>query len=157
LLLGLGIYLAARGAITFGDILTFSMLFMSVMTPLSEIHRVLDEGHECSLRVGDLLDMLAQPVDRSFAPPASPRAPATVVGEPLIEAEDLHVVSDTAAGRCKNALEGVSLAIRHGERVGIAGRSGCGKSTWLKVLLRLTHPSRGVVRLGGVPLDEVTR
>src|SRR5262249_13833579 len=60
-------------------------------------------------------------------------------------------------GRRRNALEGVSLTVRHGEWVGVAGRSGGGKSTWLKVLLRLTHPAHGVVRLGGVPLEEVSR
>jgi ATP-binding cassette subfamily B protein len=44
-----------------GDVLTFSILFLSVMAPLNEIHRVIDEGHESSLRVGDLLHMLAEP------------------------------------------------------------------------------------------------
>jgi ATP-binding cassette subfamily B protein len=156
LLLGLGIYLAARGEITFGDILTFSMLFLSVMTPLSEIHRVIDEGHEYSLQVGDLLEMLAQPVDRSFAVRPG-REPRLVLESPLIEADDLHVVYHTPDGRSRNALEGVSLLIRHGEKIGVAGRSGCGKSTWLKVLLRLTHPCRGKVVLGGVPLEEISR
>src|SRR5438445_1350369 len=55
LVLALAIYLAGQGEITFGEIFTFSMLFLSVMMPLSEIHRVIDEGHECSLQVGDLI------------------------------------------------------------------------------------------------------
>src|SRR5581483_4224540 len=46
LVLVLAIYLAIQGQISFGDILTFSMLFMNVMAPLNEIHRGLDEGHE---------------------------------------------------------------------------------------------------------------
>src|SRR5262249_55111775 len=57
----------------------------------------------------------------------------------------------------KRALDGVSLSIRYGETIGVAGRSGGGKSTWIKVLLRLIHPCSGSVRLGGVPLDEVSR
>jgi ATP-binding cassette subfamily B protein len=157
LVLSLGVYLAVQGRITFGDILTFSMLFLSVMAPLSEIHRVLDEGHEYSLQVGDLLEMLAQPVDRSFAARPADKEPRVAVGDPVIEAEDLHVVYHTADGRTRSALEGVSLVIRHGEKIGIAGRTGCGKSTWLKVWLRLTHPSCGRVLFGGVPLEEVSR
>ena len=64
--LALAIYLAINGRVSFGDVLIFSILFLNVMAPLSEIHRILDEGHEASLRVGDLLEMLHQPVDRSF-------------------------------------------------------------------------------------------
>jgi ATP-binding cassette subfamily B protein len=62
-----------------------------------------------------------------------------------------------ADGRLRRALDGVGLAIRRGERIGIAGRSGSGKSTWLKVLLRLTHPCGGGMWFGGVPLAEVSR
>src|SRR5271170_6583176 len=83
LVLGFAIYLAVQGRITFGDVLTFSILFMNVMTPLGEIHRVLDEGHESSLQVGDLLDMLAEPVDASFT--TTPiRLPRLLPGEPAI-------------------------------------------------------------------------
>ena len=156
LVLTLAIYLAVQQQITFGEIFTFSMLFLSVMTPLSEIHRVIDEGHECSLQVGDLLELLAIPTDRSFQPEAT-REPQLVPGAPLIEVEDLHVQYDTTEGKCKNALEGICLAIRHGEKIGVAGRSGCGKSTWLRVLMRLTHPVQGRVRVGGLPLETVSR
>src|SRR5262245_59829745 len=67
LVLATSTYLAVNGRLSFGDILTFSVLFLNVMAPLNEIHRVLDEGHEASLRVADLLTILQTPVDRSFA------------------------------------------------------------------------------------------
>ena len=66
LVLGLAIHMAIYGVTDFADILTFSMLFLNVMTPLSEVHRIIDEGHEASLRVGDLLVILASPNDPSF-------------------------------------------------------------------------------------------
>lgn len=53
LLLAVATYLAIHQRISFGDVLTFSVLFLSVMTPLNDVHRVLDEGHKASLRVGD--------------------------------------------------------------------------------------------------------
>lgn len=156
LVISLAIYYAIHQQISFGDVLTFSMLFLNVMGPLAEVHRVLDEGHELSLMVGDLLDLLAEPVDPSFAPPAT-REPVLEYGAPLLVMDNLRVEYRTANGRRRCALENVSLTIRHGETIGVAGRSGSGKSTWLRVLMRLTHPSGGKVFIGGVPLDMVSR
>jgi ATP-binding cassette subfamily B protein len=153
--LALAMYLAANHQISFGDILTFSILFLSVMSPVNEIHRGLDEGHECSLQVADLLDMLGQPTDRSFAP-AGPRPPRVESERPLVLAEDL-VVEYTTTNGVKRVLDGVNVTIRHGETIGLAGPSGCGKTTWLRVLMRLTHPTGGRVEVGGVPLDGVSR
>lgn len=156
LVLAYAIYLFVHKQILFGDILAFSVLYLNVMSPLNEIHRFIDEAHESSLKVGDLVDMLSQPVDRSFHP-ADPRAPVVAVGAPLFTADDLRVAYRTADGREKPALNGVTLAILHGETIGVAGRSGCGKSTWLRVLMRLTHPDGGSATLGGVPLESISR
>ena len=136
--------------------MTFSVLYLNVMSPLNESNRFIDEAHESSLKVGDLVDMLSQPVDRSFRP-TEPRDPMISVGSPLFVADDLRVVYLTSDGQPKPALNGVTLSILHGETIGVAGRSGCGKSTWLRVLMRLTHPSGGTATLGGVPLESVTR
>jgi ATP-binding cassette, subfamily B, bacterial len=48
LVLGLAVFLAVNGSASFGDILAFSALFLSVMTPIAEVHRILDEGHEAA-------------------------------------------------------------------------------------------------------------
>jgi ATP-binding cassette, subfamily B, bacterial len=155
IVLALAIYLAMNERISLGDVLTFSMLFLNVMAPLSEVHRGLDEGHQCSLMVADLVNLLDQPVDRSFLTDQG-RVPRFVPGEPVIAARGLAVAYDTPAGP-RTALDGVSLEIRHGETIGMAGPSGCGKSTFLRVLLRLTHPKAGEVEVGGVPLNSLTR
>ncbi len=55
-------------------------------------------------------------------------------------AEGLRVDYRTGDGRRKRALDGVNLRSEAGETIGVAGRSGCGKSTWLKVMMRLIHP-----------------
>ena len=94
--LGLANFLAIEGRISPGDVLTFSVLFLNVMSPLTEIHRVLDEGHEASLRVGDLLEMLAEPTDRSFSTP-NRAEPRLVPGAPAVEVEGLSSTRHSTA------------------------------------------------------------
>ncbi|MHB1424391.1 MAG: ABC transporter ATP-binding protein [Gemmataceae bacterium] len=161
LVLGVAIYFAIAhyspdGPVSNGDVLTFSVLFLNVMAPLAEIHRVLDEGHENSLRVGDLLEMLAHPLDPSFTLTRSIE-PRLRRGAPAIVANDLNVEYVTPQGERVLALDRLSLTIRHGETIGIAGRSGCGKSTFVRILLRLLHPDSGDLFLGGAPIENVSR
>jgi ATP-binding cassette subfamily B protein len=154
--LAFAIYLFVHGGINAGDILTFSMLYLNVMAPLNEIHRFIDEAHESSLRVGDLLGLLDEPLDRSFELSA-PAEPRLVVGEPVFITDQLCVEYRDADGAAKPALNGLSSLIRHGETIGVAGRSGCGKTTWLRTMMRLAHPSGGRATLGGVELSSISR
>jgi lipopolysaccharide transport system ATP-binding protein len=47
------------------------------------------------------------------------------------------------------ALKDVSFEIKQGDRVGIIGRNGAGKTTMLKILSRITEPSRGWLKIKG--------
>jgi ATP-binding cassette subfamily B protein len=156
MVLGLAVYLAVTGQITYGDIFAFSMLFLSVMTPLAEVHRVIDEGHEASLRVGDLMDMLTLPLDVSFNT-ATHRVPRLDDRAPILEVDKLSVHYMAPEGPTSTVLDEISLVIRAGETIGIVGRSGGGKSTLLKTLMRLVHPCGGRVLVKGMPLEEVSR
>ncbi len=157
LVLAFAVYLFVQGRLQPGDVLLFSALFLQVMAPLNEIHRFMDEAHESSLRIGDLLGLLAVPLDRSFKTPADAAMPRLEPGEPVFVAEDLAVEYRTSGGATRRALDGLSVAIRHGETIGVAGRSGGGKTTWLRALIRLAHPCGGKATLGGVPLERVSR
>ncbi|KAG6365911.1 hypothetical protein INS49_000087 [Diaporthe citri] len=55
------------------------------------------------------------------------------------------------------ALDGVALSIRPGEKVGVCGRTGSGKSSLLLSLLRLLPSTRGSVVVGGVDLATLPR
>jgi ATP-binding cassette subfamily B protein len=154
--LGGSVYFAVTGAISFGDIWTLSLLFLNVMTPLAEVHRVLDEAHESSLYTDQLLELLAEPVDASFACDAA-LEPQLGAGGRTFVVEGLSAEYRTQTGQHCRALCDVSLSVGHGETLGVAGRSGAGKTTLLRVLLRLTHPAGGRAWLGGVPLEHVSR
>jgi putative ABC transport system ATP-binding protein len=55
------------------------------------------------------------------------------------------------------ALDGVSLAIRQGEFVGVVGSSGSGKSTLLAIMAGLDTPTSGQVRIEGRSIHEMSR
>jgi peptide/nickel transport system ATP-binding protein len=55
----------------------------------------------------------------------------------LLEVEDLHVWFDLADGGELHAVQGVSLAIDRGERLGLVGESGCGKTTTALAIMGL--------------------
>lgn len=54
-----------------------------------------------------------------------------------------------------NALDGVSLAVRPGEKVGIVGRTGSGKSTLFLALFRMVELNRGQILLDGLDISSV--
>jgi ATP-binding cassette subfamily B protein len=156
LMVGFSIFLAVDGQITIGAIVTFSGLYLGVMAPLREVHRILDDAHESSIRVGMLLEMMNEPLDDSFQLPTI-RRPVFDGKAPVIAAQDLGLDYRTADGKLRRALRGVALDVRRGETIGVAGPSGSGKSSWLKVVMRLVHPTDGSVFIGGEPLEAISR
>jgi len=70
-----------------------------------------------------------------------------------IEVEDLHLHLGSSSGGT-NALDGVSLHVNEGQRLGLVGGSGAGKSTLLKVMMALRQPDSGTVRFRGTSLTD---
>jgi len=66
-------------------------------------------------------------------------------------------VSFTYGDKEKKVLNGKSFCVRKGERVGICGASGTGKSTLVKLLLGQLEPTEGRVLYDGIPLREFSK
>lgn len=85
----------------------------------------------------------------SLPPPPPPR--------PLLSVSDAVREYRTgrgllARGKAFRALDGVSLTVARGERVGIVGESGCGKSTLARAILGLEELQSGTITLDGDPV-----
>lgn len=71
----------------------------------------------------------------------------------------INIQGITASYRpnCEPVLKDLSLNIKPGEKVGICGRSGGGKSSLILVLLRLLDLSNGTISIDNIPINEVNR
>ena len=70
-----------------------------------------------------------------------------------IEVEDLHLHLGSSSGGT-NALDGVSLHVNEGQRLGLVGGSGAGKSTLLKVMMALRQPDSCLLYTSPSPRDR---
>ena len=150
--ISLAIYLAANRVISGGDILVFSVLFLSITNPLREIHRILDQAHEGSILVNDLYGLLHQPIDTSFIGHTK-KVDKPLKKSSVVEIENLSFSYKQALPILRN----VNLQIKSGEKLGLVGASGSGKSTLLKILLRLVHGYQGTIKLFGQFLENLDR
>ena len=77
-------------------------------------------------------------------------SPGGTTVQPLVKVEDIH----TYYGK-SHILHGVSLEVARGEVVGLLGRNGVGKSTTLKAMMGIVHPSQGEVLLQSRPITNL--
>jgi peptide/nickel transport system ATP-binding protein len=83
----------------------------------------------------------------------------TTIGADVLRVEDLRVYYRTQRNVVK-AVDGISFTLQHGERFGLAGESGSGKSTTALAIMRLIHPPGqivgGSIRLGDRDLARLS-
>ena len=66
------------------------------------------------------------------------------MSQPVLRVEDLHVWFDLSGGRELHAVQGVTFELRPGERMGLVGESGCGKTTTILAIMGLLPGSASV-------------
>lgn len=151
LVVWIAIYFAVNGVISKWDILTYSILFMSIINPLGIIHRILDESHESTIKVNDLNNLLSEPLDKSFGTETND------IWETSNLALKISNLNFTYQEKNIQVLNNINLQVSRWEKLWIAGASWCGKSTLVKLLLRLIHGYDGKISFFGKDLNWVSR
>ena len=129
---------------------TYSVLVFitqRLLWPLTAIGRTLDEYQRSMASTQRVLDLIDTPI--TIRGGNHELAPDRVDGEIVFEDVDFAY-----AGR-SSLLQGFSLAVPAGSTLGIVGSTGSGKSTVVKLLLRLYERQGGQILLDGTPIENL--
>lgn len=141
------VYSVVRGDITLGN---FSLYLGSSGTFFSYISMLLSDISELLARSREIDDF------RSFLD--FDGGDNTVSGRELPKQEAYEFVFENVSFRYpkaeKYALKDLNLTLRAGERLAVVGINGAGKTTMIKLLLRLYEPTEGRILLNGVDVRE---
>ena len=138
--------LTGSGLITLGTAFLLLQYVLLLSRPLEAVVQELEtvqKANGAMVRVIDLLAVQPQIVDTGTTSPAP--GPLSISLE--------SVAFDY--GDEGFALHDVDLTIAPGRSVGVVGRTGSGKTTFSRLLLRLVESTKGTVALGGVPIADV--
>lgn len=134
--------------LTTGAMVAASMLTSRAMAPLGQIAGLIVRFHQSWTSLQGLNRMMALPVERPQG--------KVFLRRPLIEgAIEFRNVVFKYPNSQVSALEGISFKIQPGERVGIVGRIGSGKTTIERLVLGLFEPSDGAVLVDGVDIRQL--
>jgi ATP-binding cassette subfamily B protein len=148
LILWVGSHDVVTGTISAGRLGQFVLYAAFAAAGLGQLSEVWGEVSAASGASERLFEILR--VKSQVTAPVSPRAlPVPARGDVGFEN-----VSFAYPGRPDAlAIDGVSLAVRAGEKVAIVGPSGAGKSTLFQLLLRFYDPTAGSISFDGVPIN----
>jgi ATP-binding cassette subfamily C protein LapB len=143
-----GVYLISDKQMTVGALVACTLLTGRALAPLSQVAGLLTRYHHARAALDGINRMMALPVERE--PGKSFVRRSSFKGS--IELKD---VSFNYPGQPVAALQNISFRVEAGERVGIIGRIGSGKTTIEKLILGLYQPTSGSVWVDGVDLQQI--
>jgi ATP-binding cassette subfamily C protein LapB len=147
LMISIGVFLVLGGEITIGALMASIMLAGRVLAPITGIAAVITRGTQTLTALRSIDKIMAlereRPADRTYV------ARRVTKG---------HIVFDNVTfkypGGADNALEKVSFKVEPGERVGVIGRVGSGKTTVGRLLTGFYEPLDGRILVDGVDVRQ---
>jgi ATP-binding cassette subfamily C protein CydCD len=146
--LAIGAFRVQDGRMELTALVVVLMLGVEIFRPLRELRTVLHQGMLGLSAAQSILALLA--LKPSVADTATNGSRHV---EPSMSFEG---VTFSYPGGRRAALEQLSFSVAAGERVGVVGASGAGKSTISRLLLRFADPTAGRVTIGGHDLRELS-
>jgi ATP-binding cassette subfamily C protein LapB len=148
ILIVIGVYLVINGDLSQGGLIAAYMLSSRAMAPIAQTASLMTSYYQARTSLTLVDQIVAQPQER-------PRG-KTWISRPVINGDiAFRNVVFSYPGAQTNALKGVSFHIRAGEKVGVIGRVGSGKSTIGKLLLGLYQPLDGMTMVDGIHTAQI--
>ena len=141
--LALGVWRVSHGLMSIQALLIVLMAGTEVFRPLRDLRMVLHQGMVGQSAAAGINALLAA---QPLVPPHSATLPPSLSLLPTIAFEDVRFAYPGGRGA---AHDGLSFTVGAGEKIGIVGPSGSGKSSVARLLLRLFDPQQGRVLIGG--------
>jgi len=142
-----GAYFIMDGTLTVGTLFAFMTYVAMVIWPIRQLGRVLTDTGKAVVSLGRIKEVLDATEESEERAPEEGRAR----GEIEIEGLTFAYKAD------RPVLRDVSIHVRPGETLAIVGPPGSGKSTLIRVLLRLYPYQQGSVRLDGREIAATNR
>lgn len=145
--LAFGGYLTVSDKITLGDFVALTLYVRMLMNPLQQIGNVINALQRSRASLQRLNELVAVQPDIAEADGAVPVD---------LERSEVRIQGLTFAypGATRPSLSGIDLVLEPGMTLGIVGRTGSGKTTLVKLLLRTYEAPAGTIRIGGTDIRE---
>ncbi len=143
-----GVYLINDKTLSMGGLIASNMLAGRAMAPLSQVASMLSRLQQSRMALKSLDQLMKMPTERT------PDDSYVEFGQ-LEHSLGLESVSFKYPNSQRFSLENVNIHINPGEKVGIIGRMGSGKSTFGRLCVGLFQPTEGAVRMGGVDVRQM--
>ena len=148
LIVVIGVYLAGEGEMTMGAIIAAMMLNGRVIAPVSQIVGMIIRVDRTMLSLENIDEIMKMPVEREENRRYLTRNDLN--GD--IEFKD---VTFSYKDQKFDVLKNINLTIKQGERVGIIGKIGSGKSTLWKLIMNLYEPKHGSILIDKTDLRQI--
>jgi ATP-binding cassette subfamily C protein LapB len=143
-----GVYLISKGELTVGGLIACNILSGRSMAPLSAVAGLLSRFQQSRMALNALDMLMEMPSER----PDDKETFHYGAIEPSVTLTD---VSFSYPGTDKAVLHDINLKLKPGEKVGIVGRTGAGKTTLGKLCVGLYQPLDGSVQVGDIDLRQM--
>ena len=147
--LALGAFRVAEGSMDLAALTIILMLGVEVFRPLRDMRSLMHNGMVAQASAQTIFHLLDAEATVTENPGAVPVGKIT----PTVTFEN---VTFAYPGGRRAAHEGLDFEVKAGERVGFVGPSGVGKTSIVRLLLRLYDPDKGSVKIGGHDLRGLT-